>query len=99
MKTYNSLLTNLALEDKENWEDLTKHEKEMLVNAHLVSKPTVIPSETSFQKALLNILNVNLVDSSERELTENFLNARNLIFQAIKEDVEHDLEKAWYMVN
>lgn len=90
MTNYNTLLSKNC--DK-YWEDLTTKEREMLVTSHIELKSTVIPNELQFQKAQLNILNLNLDNISHQDLLEEVLNMRNLLFQAIKEDVERDLER------
>jgi len=92
MKTYNTMLNSLC---NKYWEELTQKEKEMLVIGNVMTKPTVIPNEVQFQKAIMNTLNLNIDKISNQKLLEEFLNIRNLLFQAIKEDVEKDLEKEW----
>jgi len=96
MTTYNSLLSDNC---EKYWEDLNTDEKRMLVNAHILTKSTVIPQEVQFQKAILNTLNVNLDKISHDDLLEEFLNVRNYLFQAIKEDIERDLEEEWSRLN
>lgn len=92
MTTYNTLLNDSC---HKYWEDLTAKEKEMLVNGHVVAKQTTIPNEVQFQESILNTLNLDIEKMSHKDLLEEFLNVRNLLFQAIKEDVERDLEKGW----
>lgn len=92
MKTYDTLLNKL---NDKYWEDLTTTEKEMLVNAHIMTKPTLISHDVTFQKSLLNLLNVDIDKISPTDLLKEFVSIRISVFQAIKEDIEKDLEKAW----
>lgn len=92
MSTYNQLLNDLC---HKYWEDLNAKEKGMLVNGHIIAKQTKIPHEVQFQKGILNTLNLDIEKMSHKDLLEEFLNIRNLLFQSIKEDVERDLEKGW----
>ena len=87
MTNYNTLLTKHC---KKHWEDLTNKEKEMLVNGYVLSKPIVIPNEVRFQKAILSTLDFDL---GKQDLLETFTTVRNYLFQAIKEDIERDLER------
>ena len=90
MTNYNTLLSKNC--DK-YWEDLTSKEKELLVKAHVEYKPTVIPDELQFQNTILDILNMDIDKIYVQDAIEEVIKMRNLLFQAIKEDVERDLER------
>lgn len=90
MKTYNTLLSDHC---EKCWQDLTNPEKIMLVNSHIAEKPTLIPNYARFQQPILNTLNLDVTNISFQDLLEAFLNVRNYLFQAIKEDIESDFEK------
>lgn len=93
METYEILLGNLCDQDKNYWEDLSNEEKNKLVNAYILSEPIEIPAQTEYQRIIFNIMN------KEKFSQVDEISIKNLLFQAIKDQIEKDMESKWMAIN
>lgn len=88
MKHYYNLISQF---NDQSWEQLSEDEKDNLINSYILFKNIRLPNTQPYKDALIALFN------GDKSVSVDYI--RYVVFQAIKEDIEHDLEREWVYAN